>query len=119
LDGGDNFVLKINQGLSSSRFVLLCLSRNFLNRRWTETEMSSVLAIQNNDGKRRALPLILDSKEEVLQTYPILSALTYREYSIGIDAIARELAAITKKSILLIIYWKLLLSQFTQDSFVT
>ncbi len=95
---GDNFVLKINEGLRSSRYVLLCLSKNFLLRPWPENEMSSILAIQNSTGKKRALPLILNSKEEILRTYPILSALTYREYDSGIDTLAQELAVITRES---------------------
>jgi hypothetical protein len=95
---GDNFVLKINEGLRSSRFALLCLSKNFLSRPWTESEMSSVLAIQNSDGRKRALPLILNSKQEIFQTYPLLSALNYREYDLGVDVLARELSETIRKS---------------------
>ena len=98
IEWGDNFVLKINQGLRSSRYALLCLSKNFLLRPWPENEMSSVLAIQNGDGKKRALPLILNSKEEILRAYPLLSALACREYDSGVDSLARELATISRGS---------------------
>ena len=35
---GQDFVAAIDRGLSSSRYMLFCLSRNFLERRWPEVE---------------------------------------------------------------------------------
>ena len=49
---GDDVTAKINQGLRDSRYVLLCLSRRFLQRPWPEAEMSSALAIQNASGSK-------------------------------------------------------------------
>jgi TIR domain len=91
---GDSITMKINKGLRTSRYVLLCLSKNFLGRNWPESEMGAVLAIQNNTGRKRALPLILNDKEEILEAYPILSALAYREFGVGPDKIATELAGL-------------------------
>jgi hypothetical protein len=94
---GDNIVMKINEGLRESRFVLLCLSKNFLGRGWPESELSSILAIQNNKGVKRALPLILNAKEEILDTYPLLAPLAYRDFSLGPMVLASELASLVKK----------------------
>jgi hypothetical protein len=44
---GDSITRKINDGLARSRFVLLCLSRAFLQRRWPEAELGAALSIQN------------------------------------------------------------------------
>lgn len=91
---GDNIPMKINEGLRNTRYALLCLSNNYLERPWPETEMSAVLAIQNNDGGKRVLPLILNSKETIFQKYPILSSLAYRDFSSGADRLAQELSTL-------------------------
>jgi hypothetical protein len=89
---GDIVSMRINKGLETSRFVLLCLSHHFLGRRWPEAEMSAALSIQNEKGVKRILPLILNSKEEVLERYPLLAGLAYREFATGPMALAAELA---------------------------
>ena len=93
IDWGDSFVGKINEGLQSSQFALLCLSNNFLKRPWTEAEMSAVLSIQNAVGNKSVLPLILNSKDEVLQRYPLIAGLAYREYD-DPDSLAEQLVQI-------------------------
>ena len=93
---GDSIALKINDGLLGSRFVLLCLSRNFIARPWPETELSAALAIQNNSGMKRVLPLILNAKDEVLARYPILAGMAYREYGADPLLLVNEVAQLVK-----------------------
>ena len=81
---GDNLVGKINEGLRAAKFALVCLSQNFLRRPWPEAEISSMLALQTSSGVKRVLPLILNSKDEVIQQYPLLAPLIYREFSDGV-----------------------------------
>lgn len=50
---GDSVPLRVNEGLRRSRYVLLCLSRNYLDRPWPEAELASALAIQNQMGQKR------------------------------------------------------------------
>jgi hypothetical protein len=88
---GDNIVSKINDGLSRSEFVLLCLSKNFLERPWPESEFYSSLAIQNTRGVKRILPLICDSKDEIVQKYPLLASLAYKEWQNNPSEIANEI----------------------------
>jgi hypothetical protein len=97
LGWGDSVALKINIGLRDSRYILLCLSNNFLARPWPESEMNAALSMQNEKGAKRVLPLILNSKEAVLKSYPILSGLVYREFNRGINSIADELAILAGK----------------------
>jgi len=95
---GDNIPLRINEGLRTSRYLLLCLSRSFLNRRWPEAEMASVLARQNATGQKQVLPLILNSKELMLNQYPILASLAYKEYKGSAEVVADEIAAVLQLS---------------------
>lgn len=96
---GDNLVLKINEGLRKSRYVLLCLSEAFLARPWPETEMNAALAVQNEHGIKKVLPLILNSKGKVLEAYPLIAGLIYREYRNGPEHIAVELASLVAKQV--------------------
>ena len=97
MNWGDSIALKINEGLRSSRYILLCLSNNFLARPWPESEMNTALAMQNEKGIKKVLPLILNSKEMILKTYPIISGLAYREFGVGVNSIADELATLAGK----------------------
>jgi hypothetical protein len=94
---GDSVVGRINEGLRSSQYALLCLSSNFLSRPWPEVEMSAVLSIQNASGVKAALPLILNSKDDVLRHYPLIAGLAYREYNDDPDSLAAEVARMLKR----------------------
>jgi len=90
---GDSIPLKINDGLRKSRYVLLCLSSNYLDRSWPEAELSSALAVQNETKQKRVLPLVLNSKEQVLKTYPLLAQFAYKDYTTP-DEVADDLVRV-------------------------
>jgi hypothetical protein len=94
---GDNIALRLNEGLRESKFVLLCLSRSFLQRPWPENEMAAALAMQNARGIKRVLPLILNSKDDVLDRYPLLAGFAYREFEAGIESIVNDCASLLEK----------------------
>jgi hypothetical protein len=58
--------------------------------------MDAALSAQNDKGIKRVLPLILNGKEQVLESYPLIAALAYREFDSGPDSIAAELAGLVK-----------------------
>jgi len=92
---GDSVVARINDGLRRSRLALVCLSDNFVKRPWPESEMNAVFAMQNNKPIKRVLPLILNSRDKVLDRYPLLAGLVYREFKANADEIAKEIAGMT------------------------
>jgi hypothetical protein len=91
---GDSIALRINEGLRESRFGLLCLSERYLERPWPEHEFSALLAMQNAAGVKRVLPLILNSRDEILRRYPLIAGLAYREFAIGPDRLADEVSSL-------------------------
>jgi hypothetical protein len=93
---GDSIPLRVNEGLSQSRYLLVCLSSNFLRRPWPEAELASALAIQNAMGQKRVLPLILNSKEEVFAKYPLIASLAYREYVDPPDSLVDDIVTIVR-----------------------
>ena len=93
---GDSITLKINEGLRTTRFALLCLLLNFLRRPWPENELGAALALQNAEGRKRVLPLILNAKQKVFQHYPLLASLACREFGDGLIALAEELTTLLR-----------------------
>jgi HEAT repeat protein len=95
---GDSIAQRVTEGLSSSRFVLVCLSRDFVGRTWPEKEMNTALSMESEDGVVRVLPLILSDKEHVRGSYPLLHDKKYivwtnaREVADQIVGRARDLA---------------------------
>lgn len=86
----------INRGLSASRYVLLCLSKNFLNRPWPESEMGAVLARQIGSRSKRLLPLILNSRNMILRKYPLLADLAYREFDGNFLSLTDQIISVVK-----------------------
>lgn len=97
IEWGNKIAMSINDAFRTSKYVLLCLSSNFLGRPWPENEMNAAISIQNETGVKRIFPLILNSKDEVLKRYPIIAGLSYREFSAGVEALTSELTALLKK----------------------
>jgi hypothetical protein len=99
LDAGEiswsqSIVAQINEGLRRTRRVLLCLSGNTIGKPWPEAEMDAAISRQNETGEQTVVPLILNSRDEVLAEYPLLRPLSYRLWDQGVDSIADELANI-------------------------
>lgn len=90
LDTGEVLAQRINEGLSKSRFGLVCLSETFLGRRWPEEELFALLSRQNLTGFKCVLPLILNARDSVLAAYPLLASRIYLDFAIGPQAIAER-----------------------------
>lgn len=91
IDVGDSIILKINEGLRKSRYVLLCLSKNYIKSKWAELEMNSIIALQVSQGIKKVIPIIFNSKEEVLNKYPLLASFHYIEMKTSSNEISNNL----------------------------
>jgi hypothetical protein len=92
---GDSFPLRINEGLRQTKFVLICLSSNFLKSSWGEDEMAAALAT-----RKQIIPLVLNSKalvlKKFLKNYPILAARAYTLYREPPELVADEVAEVVR-----------------------
>ena len=78
-------VAKINEGLRNSRFALVCLSANFLQRRWPEAEMAAV-RMRRHDPRLLLLAAYsmvtgMETEVDVLRAFgeePTLRSLVHR-----------------------------------------
>ena len=97
---GDSLVGKINEGLRRSRFVLIFLSKNFIERNWPEKELNAAIGLEINSGTTIALPLLIgDDKdiEAILEKYPLLRDKKYERWDRGVDSLISSLKAILQK----------------------
>lgn len=62
---GDSIVGKINEGLKSSRFVIIVLSTALLKKNWPTKEMNAALSFEVESGATRVLPLIVGSDGDI------------------------------------------------------
>ena len=85
--------------MRESRHVVLCLSKAFFARPWPKAELNAALALQNDTGQKKVLPLILNDKEHILKRYPLIASLAYREYTDSPENIADELAKLAENQV--------------------
>ena len=62
---GDSLTGKINEGLASSKYVMVIISTSFVAKNWPQKELNSALNREINDGKTSVLPLIVGSDAEI------------------------------------------------------
>ncbi|HKI04738.1 MAG TPA: toll/interleukin-1 receptor domain-containing protein [Thermoanaerobaculia bacterium] len=60
IDVGDTITEKIQQGLSSSRYLIVCLSRHFKDSEWCKREYNNHLVQEIKERTVRVLPVRLD-----------------------------------------------------------
>jgi hypothetical protein len=62
---GDSITQKVNEGISRSRFVIVALTANSVNKRWPMRELNSAFSMEIESGKTRVLPLLAGTSEEL------------------------------------------------------
>lgn len=73
---GDSITNKINHGMRISTYVMVVLSRAFLDKNWPEREMNAALSQEAASGEVRVLPLLVgdeQDREAIIEHYPLLS----------------------------------------------
>ncbi|MHC1611276.1 MAG: TIR domain-containing protein [Candidatus Methanospirareceae archaeon] len=93
---GDSITDKIQEGIKLSRFAIICFSKNFLKKDWANSEFRNLYQRQQTEGRKIILPLILNSKEEVLERYPLIKDIAYEEWSKRIPYLVSQIKKILK-----------------------
>ncbi len=78
---GASITQKINQGLGTSRYVLVFLSEAFLQRNWPQVEFSNALHRGVSSGLVVVLPFMIVDPEIVFKKYPLLRDKNYQEWA--------------------------------------
>ncbi len=90
---GDSVTQKVNDGLRTSRLVIVVLSPNFA-RHWPQRELYSALELEASSGAVRVLPLLTgpaQHRSEVIDRYPLLRDKLYLLWPGGQERIVPEI----------------------------
>lgn len=94
---GDSLRRSIDQGLSQSRFGIVVLSPNFFKKQWSQWELDGLVARQNSGGTEVILPVWHQvGRDDVLNFSPSLADKVAVNSSLGLDEVARRLAAVIR-----------------------
>ena len=63
-------------------------------------EMNAALSLANEQGVKKVLPLILNSKDLIIRRYPLVGGLVYREFDEGLETIGEALAGLAGKPVI-------------------
>lgn len=88
---GEQIAGKINNGLAISEYVVVFLSKAFVGRNWTESELFAALSLENEAGRLVVLPIIIGDSKEILSDYPLLKSKKYKKWDDGIDLLVAEI----------------------------
>ena len=94
---GDPLLEKINDGLKNSRFGVVILSKTFIAKFWTNTELQGLMAKQ--EYQKTILPVLhqMDHRE-LARVSPVLAGLVHRSTRDGLEAVAMAIAAAVGKA---------------------
>ena len=91
---GDSLTGKINDGLASSRYVIVVISNSFIGKRWTRKELNAALNREIGSGETSVLPLMVGSPEEIASyqsQLPLQADKLHLRWSDNPDAIVQEI----------------------------
>lgn len=88
---GDSLSRSINFGLANSKYGIVIISKNFLNKEWPQKELGGLIAKEDYLNKV-VLPVWHDiTIDEIRQHYPILADKVAAKSDLGIHELSRQL----------------------------
>jgi len=76
LKWGDSLTGRVNEGLRSSKFVIVVLTKTFLGKHWPQRELYAALNLEASSREVRVLPLLAGTmleRTEILKEFPLLN----------------------------------------------
>ena len=90
---GDSLIEKINHALSISKFVIVILSTNSVDKAWPKKELNAALA-REIDGYVKVLPLVVGSEGDtnvIFEKLPLLEDKLYKKWTGTPDNLVAEI----------------------------
>ena len=91
---GDSIVEKINEGLASSRYIIVIFSPYFIKKAWPQKEFYAVFHKEISSNEVKILPLFAGSesdKIEMLDKFPLIRDKLYLSWEDGVENIVLNL----------------------------
>src|SRR2546421_3212159 len=90
---GESIVEKINDGLRSSRFVVVIITDEFLDRNWPQKELNAALSREIRTGEVVVVPLLATDRARYFDRYPLLEDKLFLDWRQGVSSLASHIAA--------------------------
>jgi hypothetical protein len=97
---GESITRKVNQGLATSRFVLVVLSAHSMDKNWPQRELDAAQNLEASSGQVKILPLLVGNSEQrarILGRLPLLNDKRYLVWDGHGDQIVQELILLLGK----------------------
>lgn len=91
---GDSITNRVNEGLATSRYVVVVFSSAFIQKNWPQRELNAVLNQEASTGEVKVLPLLVGSEEEkrqILSQFPLLNDKRYLPWDGDLRSIVNAL----------------------------
>jgi hypothetical protein len=89
IEVGERIGGSIETGLANSRFGAVVMSETYFNKKWTVNELEGLFALENNDGRKRIIPILHGlSHGHLLKKRPMLGARRYLSTELGPKSVA-------------------------------
>jgi hypothetical protein len=91
---GDSIVRKVNEGLLTSRYVVVVFSSAFVQKNWPQRELNAALNQEASTGEVKVLPLLVGSdgeQRDILAQFPLLNDKRYLPWDGNLQNIVNAL----------------------------
>jgi hypothetical protein len=92
---GDSLSDAMNEGLRSSRYVIVLLTPRFLDGPWARRELNAALQMEVRRDRTLVIPIVADPR--ALVRYPLLLDKLYLSWSDGVDRVAEQVAELFQR----------------------
>ncbi len=96
---GDRITKKISEGLEKSKYVVVFITKAFLEKEWPQVELSNALNLEISSGNKVVLPLLGTLANFVFDKYPLLRDKFFLHWDDGPEYIAERLAGLLGRTI--------------------
>jgi hypothetical protein len=92
---GDRLRQRVDEGLANSRFGVVVVSPSFFAKRWPQSELDGLVALEMADGKKRILPIWHEVEHGLVAAYsPMLAGRLAVKWNEGLDKVADEISRV-------------------------
>lgn len=93
---GDSLIDAINEGLRGAQYIVVPITRRFLDAPWAPRELNAALHLEARQRRTIVIPVLAVDQQRI-EDYPLLLDKRWLEWSEGLDHVADEITALFKR----------------------
>jgi len=95
---GKSLLKALSEGIEKSKYVIVFISDNFLDRPWPEAELRTALSKEISTGILKVLPVFLTDPDKILEKHPFLRDKLWLNWTSEIENIVDNIEVIIGRS---------------------